>query len=153
MLPSRFRVHHLGVLVADLAESVATYTSALGYRVESDPIDDVEQTARVQFLRLPDANHWVELVTPLGAQSKLTAALERGTSLHHICYESDGIEDDLARLRSDGFMPLSRPVPGAAFDGRLIAWLVGPGNLLVELVEAGPGIRSLAALRSAEPAS
>ncbi|MGB7371413.1 VOC family protein [Erythrobacter sp.] len=145
-----FRLHHLGILVRDLAESREAFASGLGYVIESDPIDDDIQTARVQFLRLPGERHWIELVTPQGPDSKLQAALERGVSSHHVCYEVDDLDSDAQSLRARGFMPLGHPSPGAAFDRRPITWLMGPANMLVELVQSGPGARSLATLDTVE---
>ena len=50
-------------------------------------ISDPVQTALVKFLRQPGAPNWIELVTPNGPQSKLTAALKKGGGQHHLCYE------------------------------------------------------------------
>lgn len=144
------KLHHLGYLVPDLEPAAQHFAAALGYRIESEPIEDAIQTARVQFLRQPGARHWLELVSPLGPGGKLDAALARGVSLHHLCYEVDDIEAGLAHLRAAGCLPLARPAPGAAFGGRPIAWAMSRANGLVELVQAGPGPRSLAALEDAE---
>lgn len=141
-----FRIHHIGFVVHDLLEGAEHFVQAFGYRVESDCIDDSAQTARVQFLRHPGQRQWLELVAPLGERSKLHGALKRGVSLHHLCYEVENVERGLQRLRGSGFLPLGQPTPGAAYDGRRIAWAMDRLNGLVELVEAGAGARSLAGL-------
>lgn len=141
-----FRLHHIGFVVGNLVEAAQYFVQTLGYRIESDPIDDVLQTAQVQFLHQPGATAWLELVTPLGENSKLHGALQRGTTLHHLCYEVDDVKAGLAHLRAQGCMPLGNPVPGAAYDDRPIAWAMDGLKGLVELVESGPGPRSLAIL-------
>ncbi|MBK5265396.1 MAG: VOC family protein [Alphaproteobacteria bacterium] len=140
------RLHHIGFLVTNLEEAAAHYQNNLGYCIESPLIDDHGQAATVQFLRQPSASHWLELVSPLGARSSLWKALERGTSLHHQCYETVDIATSMNRLRGNGCMALGHQQPGAAFDGRPIAWMMDPFKGLIELVQAGDGARSLAEL-------
>ncbi|MCF8709893.1 VOC family protein [Rhizorhapis sp. SPR117] len=143
---STLRLHHIGFVVEKLEEAAAHYQDNLGYCIESPVIDDLGQGATVQFLRQPGALHWLELVSPLGGGSSLWKALDRGTSLHHQCYETEDIAASLGQLRSNGCMALGRPQPGAAFAGRPIAWMMDPYKGLIELVEAGEGARSLAEL-------
>jgi len=141
-------LHHTGLLVKDVAQAAAHYVEVLGYRLESEPIDDPVQTARVQFLRLPGATHWLELVAPLGPESKLANALTKGGGLHHLCYEVADIVTATAHFRAAGCMVISEPVAAAAFPGRRIAWLMDRQRLLFELLEAGPGPLGLATLKT-----
>jgi methylmalonyl-CoA/ethylmalonyl-CoA epimerase len=143
-----YTLHHTGCLVADIGEAARQMCALLGYRVESDVIEDPVQTARVQFLRLPGARSWLELVSPSTPQSKLSAALKKGGGLHHLCYEVEELSAAVAHLRAGGAFPLGEPVTATAFPGRRIAWLMDCRRLLVELVEAGPGPLSLASLRT-----
>jgi methylmalonyl-CoA/ethylmalonyl-CoA epimerase len=138
-----FRLHHVGSLVADLAASASALAKRLGYVVCTGEIVDAAQTARVQFLRLPGADHWLELVTADGENSKLANALGRGVTLHHLCYEVTDLPAAVKQLREGGMLEVGAPTPAAAFGGRRIAWMMDRGNPLVELVEAGPGPLSL----------
>lgn len=140
------RLHHIGFLVEHLDEAVEHFHGNFAYQVESPPIQDFGQAATVQFLRQPGAMHWLELVCPLGQDSKLWNAIGRGTSLHHQCYETADIQASIDRLHAAGCMPLGLPIAGAAFDGRLIAWVMDRFKGLIELVQAGAGARSLAQL-------
>lgn len=144
--PPVLALHHTGVLVRDVERAARYYVDSLGYRIESPAIDDPVQTARVVFLRLPQATHWLELVAPLGAESKLSGALAKGGGPHHFCYETGDIHATLRRLRASGWMVLCEPVAAVAFPGRCIAWVMDRNRLLVELVEAGPGPLSLSTL-------
>ena len=143
---TQLQMHHVGFLVDELEEGARNFVTTLGFRIESDVIEDRLQTARVRFLRQPGERHWLELVSPLGEDSKLHGALRRGVALHHLCYEVTEIEAGLALLRNGGCLTLGRPVPGAAYDGWPIAWTIDRLKGLIELVAAGPGARSLAAL-------
>jgi len=134
---SNIGLHHIGHLVADIGESAAQYEAALGYRVESAVIADPEQTALVQFLRLPSGAHWLELISPDGPSGKLATALQKGGGLHHACYEVQPLEQACDHFRAKGWLPLSAPEPARAFPGRRIAWFMDRRRFLLELVEAG----------------
>jgi methylmalonyl-CoA/ethylmalonyl-CoA epimerase len=131
------RLHHLGILVKDIPQTIADYTSRFGYEVQSALIHDAVQTAFVQFVRLPGERVHVEFVSPDGPSSKLTYALNRGGGLNHLCYATDDIDLACAELRTKGLYLLQAPVLAAAFSGRRIAWLLGQDRIPVELVEQG----------------
>jgi methylmalonyl-CoA/ethylmalonyl-CoA epimerase len=145
-LASAFSLHHTGVLVRDIEEAEAHYRVSLGYVTESPTFEDSIQTAKVKFLRLPGATHWLELIAPIGASSKLSAALAKGGGLHHLCYETKDLRASLDLLRESGFMVLCEPVAAVAFPGRRIAWAMDRNRFLVELLEAGSGPLSLSIL-------
>ena len=133
------RLHHIGYIVADIPAAAGEWERRFGYSIETGIIEDPHQTALVQFLRLPGASHWLELVSPNGPLSKLSNALSKGEGLHHLCYETDDLEASVTSLRSHGMFPVGLPVPGVAFGGRKIAWFLDRRRMLVELVETGPG--------------
>jgi methylmalonyl-CoA/ethylmalonyl-CoA epimerase len=140
------KLHHTGLLVKDVTPAARHYADVLGYHIESEPIDDPGQTARVQFLRLPGAAHWLELVAPLGPESKLANALTKGGGLHHLCYEVADIVAATGHFRAAGCMVISDPMVAVAFPGRRIAWLMDRQRFLFELLEAGPGPLALSTL-------
>lgn len=144
----RLALHHTGLLVQDVALAAQHYAEVLGYRVESEAIDDPVQTARVQFLRLPGAAHWLELVAPLGPESKLANALTKGGGLNHLCYEVADIVAATEHFHAAGCMVISEPVAAVAFPGRRIAWLMDRQRFLFELLEAGSGRLALSTLQT-----
>ena len=130
-------LHHIGILVKDVSQSMQGYVS-MGYALASDIIHDPIQTAIAQFLRLPGDSVFLELIAPNGPDSKLSNALKKQPGFHHVCYSTPGIEGACAALASEGWFLITPPVAAVAFPGRRIAWLRGADRLLVELVEAGP---------------
>jgi methylmalonyl-CoA/ethylmalonyl-CoA epimerase len=141
-----FRLHHIGILVADIDRSRDLLVQRFGYVAETGLIEDAQQTAFGQFLRLPGADHWTELVAPNGPNSVLRGALDRkrgGT--HHLCYEVPDVDAACQRLHDLAMNVISTPKPGTAFGGRRIAWVIDRDYLLIELVEAGPGPLALPA--------
>lgn len=144
---SGLALHHVGYLVKDIPSAAAYYCELLGYRIESEVIEDAQQTAQVQFLRQGGAASWLELVSPASANSKLTAALQKGVTLHHLCYEVADMEQACHHFRAKGCFPVGEPTPAAAFPGRRIAWFMDTRRLLIELLEKGQGALSLADLK------
>ncbi|MCB1616522.1 MAG: VOC family protein, partial [Pseudomonadales bacterium] len=57
----------------------------------------------------------IELVHPLNGEGPIAKYLEKKPGgIHHICFRSDDIEADVARLKEKGYQFLSdAPTPGA----------------------------------------
>lgn len=139
-------LHHVGYLVADIGIAANHLKEVFGYLIESDIIEDQSQTARVQFLRLPQGESWLELITPIGTGGKLAVALGRGGGLHHMCYETDNFDMTCRHFRESKNILISLPVEAAAFPGRRIAWFMDSRKFLFELVESGNPPLSLKSL-------
>ena len=133
MLP--LRLHHIGQAVPGISAAAARLIRAFGYHEATPILHDPLQTALVQFLLLPPETVYLELVAPDSPQSKLTHAARRGGSLHHLCYLSGPLDLQIAALEAEGLRLISDPTPAVAFDGRRICWLLGPDQVLIELVE------------------
>src|SRR5262245_37184373 len=94
-----FRLHHVGILVPDVARASESLTRRFGYVAETDVLEDSRQTAYAQFLRLPGADHWTELIAPNGPTSVLSAAVkQRRGGTHHLCYQVGDINAVCDRL-------------------------------------------------------
>lgn len=137
-------LHHVGYVVADIAAESVVLAEGLGYHLVTEIIHDPLQEALVRFLRLPGDRAFLELVCPDGPQSPLQRALDRGVTLHHLCYAVADIRAALAALRSRGMSLVRKPLPAVAFRGNLIAWVLRRDRLLVELVELTDTAGSLA---------
>lgn len=132
-----FRLHHVGIVVRRIEEFRAFYVNILQYRERTRVVHDPIQTAFVQFFSIPGADHYIELVAPDSERSKLQEACRKGKTLNHLCYSCGNIEAMVSFMKESGCFVIQKPVPAAAFDGRLIAWLMGQDGLLIEIVERG----------------
>lgn len=132
-----FTFHHLGYLVEDINAASKMFSMQFGFNIESDVIVDEEQTAQVRLIRQPTSTSWIELITPSCADSKLSLALEKGITLHHICYEVTFFDRAVKVLRETNYFLLSKPAPSRAFSDRRITWFMSPDKSLVEILEVG----------------
>ena len=126
------KISHLGVAVRDLEEARDFYRSILGLE-SSDPILGGEGAIEVSMVQVGDAI--VELLQPVGNKGVMTKFLEkRGEGIHHICYEVDDINSEVASLKAKGIEIISEPKPGA--EGMSVFLHPrGTHGVLVELVE------------------
>ena len=135
--PLGLKLHHIGIVVKQIDEARALY-EFLGYEARTPILHDPVQTAYVQFLRLAEADHYIELVAPDGPESLLAAAASKKIPLNHLCYLTADIDETCRTLEAEQWRLVSEPTLSVAFVGRKIAWLVSPTRLIIELVERGP---------------
>ena len=103
---------HIAIAVPDLDKAIARFLEDFG--LPFDGTEDVEAAkTTTAFFPLPPTN--IELIHPLNGEGPVAKYLEkRGGGLHHLCFRSDDIEADVARLRDKGYVFLSdEPSPGA----------------------------------------
>jgi methylmalonyl-CoA epimerase len=132
-MPSR--IHHVGVAVADLDESIRIYQSALGAELVHRATNEKEGL-EAAFLKVGDGE--VELMAPLREDSPVGKFLaKRGPGLHHVAYAVADIDKALAGARASG-VELIDSEPRIGMHGTRIAFLhpKSVGGVLTELVEA-----------------
>jgi len=103
---------HIAVAVPDLDKAIRRFAEDFGLPLEGT--EDVEAAkTSTAFFPLPPTS--IELVHPLRGQGPIKTYLEkRGGGLHHLCFRSDNIEEDVERLRDKGYQFLAdAPSPGA----------------------------------------
>ena len=138
-MDSGLRLHHIGFVVPEIAASIDGFARSLAATWDGCTWDDPRQKVKVAFLATRPGEAQIELVEPAGEDSPVARFLkEKGSGLHHVCYEVDDLEAELAAMKSRGAWIAQRPTPAVAFQGRRIAWLITHEKLLVELLETGP---------------
>ncbi|HET9410832.1 MAG TPA: methylmalonyl-CoA epimerase [Candidatus Dormibacteraeota bacterium] len=129
------RIHHVGVAVADLDESIRLYESAFGAELVHRATNEKEGL-EAAFIRTGSGE--VELMSALRDDSPVGKFLaKRGPGLHHVAYAVDDIDAALDEARSAGVELIdAQPRPG--MHGTRIAFLHPKtmGGVLTELVEA-----------------
>ena len=94
------KIDHVAIAVNDVDEAVKEYQQALGIKeVEFETVDT--EGVRVAILHLNDSR--IELMEPTREDSPIKKfLLSRGEGLHHIAFETDGIEGEVARMKGCG---------------------------------------------------
>ena len=128
------RIHHIGVAVTDLDESIDLYSGALGAELVHRQVND-QEGLEAAFLRTGEGE--VELMSATRPDSPVGKFLaKRGPGLHHVAYGVTDIRTALAVAQAAG-CELIDPEPRMGMHGSLIAF-VHPksfGGVLTELVE------------------
>jgi methylmalonyl-CoA/ethylmalonyl-CoA epimerase len=134
MIPEAGELHHVGVVVSSIAESLPFYRDKLGMR--AGPIRELaDQRVRATFLIGPNAR--IELIEPTDAESGVGRFLaERGKpTLHHVCFVVDDLRLALAALAQRGVELIDRE-PRRGIEGD-VAFLHprASGGVLIELID------------------
>lgn len=125
---------HIAIAVADLEEAIRRYAEDLGLPL--DGTEDVEAAkTKTAFLSIPGTH--IELVHPLRGEGPIADSLtKRGPGLHHLCFRTDDLEADVARLKAKGWrFTTEGPTPGAHGTKVIFAHPRSTGGVLIELVE------------------
>ena len=128
-------IHHVGVAVTDLDESIELYRRVFGGELLHRATNEREGL-EAAFIRTGSGE--VELMHATRADSPVGKFVaKRGPGLHHVAYEVEDIERALKQAREAGAELIdAEPRPG--MHGGRIAFLhpKSVGGVLTELVEA-----------------
>lgn len=125
--------HHIGYAVKSIKDTADFYIRN-GWVLTEECTDPIQNTI-IAFLK-KDGFPLIELVAPIDDKSPIEKTLKKGgVSPYHICYSVDNIEETVAELRKEKFMPLFKPVSAVALDNHKICYLYNQNVGLIELVE------------------
>jgi methylmalonyl-CoA/ethylmalonyl-CoA epimerase len=110
------RVHHVGIVVPSLEEGYRFWVNTLGLKIgKTATIDD----QGVKAALLPTEDGEIELLEPLNTDNSIGRFLSRrGGGLHHLCFETDDMEQELAAARRLG-LPLIDAQPRRGLAGKI----------------------------------
>ncbi len=128
-------LHHVGVAVTDLDESINLYREAFGGELVHRETNEREGL-EAAFIRTGSGE--VELMSAIREDSPVGKFLaRRGPGLHHVAYAVDDIESALRQAKAAGVEVIDAE-PRVGMHGTRIAFLhpKSVGGVLTELVEA-----------------
>ncbi len=119
------RIDHIGVVVSDTSEAVALYAALFG--LTADPsVEHATEGVRITFLRPTIAGTsatTVELLEPTREDTGIARYLaKRGEGMHHICFEVDNVQSEIARLTAEGYEVLDK-APRRGMHGERLAFI------------------------------
>lgn len=109
---------HIAIAVPDLEVSIKRFMQDFGLEFKGTEAVEAAKTTTA-FFPLPPTS--IELVHPLRGEGPIAKYLEKkGGGLHHLCFRSDNIEDDVARLKEKGYQFLSDAPSIGAHNSKVI---------------------------------
>jgi methylmalonyl-CoA/ethylmalonyl-CoA epimerase len=129
---------HVAIAVPELETAIRRFAEDLGLSL-SGTEDVVSAQTRTAFFPVSDPEHptRIELVSPLDGQGPLVRHLDkRGPGIHHLCFRTDDVDADMARLKAKGWRFTSDAPFGGAHGTRVC--FIHPkstGGVLIELAE------------------
>ena len=128
------RLDHIAIAVPDLDAAIARFCEDIGLPLKGTE-DVVDQKTTTAFI--PAGQTQIGLIHPMGGEGPVQAYLDkRGGGLHHLCFETDDIEADVARLKAKGYRFTSdAPRPGAHGTRVIFIHPKSCGGVLIELAE------------------
>ncbi len=125
---------HIAIAVPDLERAIRRFAEDVGLPLEGREDVPSAQTTTAFF---PVEGTRIELVHPLNGAGPIAKFLEkRGGGIHHLCFRTDDIDADVARLRALGYQFLSdAPTPGAHGTRVIFIHPTSCDGVLIELAE------------------
>ncbi len=127
---------HIAIAVPELEKAIARFKE--DFQLNFEGTEDV-QDAKTSTAFFPVPPTSIELVHPLNGEGPIAKYLEKKPGgLHHICFRSDNIEEDVARLKAKGYQFLSDEPSLGAHNSKVI--FIHPKScdgVLVEINQPG----------------
>ena len=116
----RLKLHHIGIVVKNIRESLGELTQFLSF--ESTTVPSLIGSQKVSVCFLKTNNIYIELIEPAEENSPVSDFAKGGGGFHHLCFEVDDIHKEIEKMVKNGARLVVDPVKG--FDDRIIAFLL-----------------------------
>ncbi|MDY0988972.1 methylmalonyl-CoA epimerase [Flavobacterium sp. CFBP9031] len=128
------KIEHIGIAVKNMDDANVLFEKMLG--VPSYKMEAVESEGVLTSF-FQTGNNKIELLVATNPESPIAKFLEKkGEGIHHIAFDVDDIEAEIARLKNEGFV-LINEVPKKGADNKLVVFLhpKNTNGVLVELCQ------------------
>ena len=128
------KIEHIGIAVKSLESSNLLFEKLFGqppYKQEEVVSEGVKTSF---FMNGPNKIELLEATNPDSPIAKFID--KKGEGIHHIAFDVNDIEEEIKRLKSEGFIVLNE-VPKKGADNKLVAFLhpKGTNGVLIELCQ------------------
>jgi methylmalonyl-CoA/ethylmalonyl-CoA epimerase len=130
------KINHIAIAVRSLEEHVPFYRDILGLEYRGTEVVE-DQKVRLAVFGVGEAQ--IELLEPTTVDSPIAAFIEkRGEGMHHISYQVDDIEKQIADLKKKQVRMIDETPRGGAHQSR-IAFIhpKSSAKVLTELTQLG----------------
>jgi methylmalonyl-CoA/ethylmalonyl-CoA epimerase len=128
------RISHIGIAVKNLNAAKEMYKKLLNLEPSEE---ETVESQKVKVAKFKVGESTIELLEPTVPDSPIAKFIEkRGEGIHHIAYESDGINKELSRLDENGFELINKE-PAAGSGNMQIAFIKpkSTGGVLTEICQ------------------
>ncbi|SFU27494.1 methylmalonyl-CoA epimerase [Pustulibacterium marinum] len=128
------KIEHIGIAVKNIEDSNNLFASLFGkpqYKTETVESEGV----KTSFFEV--GPNKIELLEGTTETSPITKFIEKkGEGIHHIAFDVENIEDEITRLKLEGFTVLNE-TPKKGADNKLVAFLhpKTTNGVLIELCQ------------------
>ncbi len=132
------KINHIGIAVKSLEAQIPFYRDVLG--LELIGIEEVaDQQVKTAMFKVGEVH--IELLEPLSEESPIAKFMaKKGEGMHHIAYQSEDIQMELAQLQEKEIQLIDRQ-PRAGAHGTQIAFIhpKSSGKVLTEICQNAGG--------------
>lgn len=128
------KVEHIGIAVNELAVSIPLFTKILNTSCYKTEIVESEKV-RTAFFQSGETK--VELLESIEHGGVIAKFIERkGEGIHHIAFGVQNIEEEMSRLKKEGFLLLNE-TPKKGADNKLVCFIhpKETNGVLIELCQ------------------
>lgn len=128
------KAEHIGIAVKNISEAIKIFEVLLNSPCYKTEIVESEKVTTA-FFKAGESK--IELLEPSSEESAIAKFIEkRGEGLHHIAFEVENIEEEMARLKEKGFH-LLRDKPFRGADNKMVCFIhpKSCNGVLVELCQ------------------
>jgi methylmalonyl-CoA/ethylmalonyl-CoA epimerase len=128
------KIEHIGIAVNSLEVSNLVFEKLFAAPAYKSEIVESEGVKTSFFMNGPNK---IELLEATNPESPIAKFLEKkGEGIHHIAFDVEDIEQEIVRLKSEGFVVLNE-VPKKGADNKLVVFLhpKSTNGVLIELCQ------------------
>ena len=128
------KIDHIGIAVKDIDASNALFEKLLG--VSFCKMEEIESESVLTSFFKSDTNK-IELLAATDENSVIAKFIEKkGEGIHHIAFEVEDIQEEIKRLKKEGFTILNE-IPKKGADNKLVVFLhpKTTNGVLIELCQ------------------
>lgn len=128
------KIEHIGIAVKNLETSNLVFEKLFGAPAYKQEEVESEGVKTSFFMNGPNK---IELLEATNSESPIAKFLEKkGEGIHHIAFDVEDIEQEIVRLKSEGFIVLN-DLPKKGADNKLVVFLhpKSTNGVLIELCQ------------------
>lgn len=128
------KIEHIGIAVKSLAVSIPIFEKLLNTPCYKTETVESEKVITAFFMQGSNKIELLESTDPNGVIAKFIE--KKGEGFHHIAYSVDDIEEEMERLKTEGFVLLNE-TPKKGADNKLVCFVhpKSSNGILTELCQ------------------